>query len=125
LAKYESRLLSFVERTFSLDFSPRFGSTGGRAGLQPRRYRNQIVYLSGSPSSLRPQAARGTGLGTIRQSPVTAGLKPRPSVPVVGNPGWVSIRSLLTSRSELPVLGSLNEFLEVDGFGDVVIHTCR
>ncbi|MGA3168989.1 MAG: hypothetical protein ABSF14_23050, partial [Terriglobia bacterium] len=43
--------------------------------------------LSRAPRSLRPQAARGAGHGNYEEGLVTAGLKPRPSKPVVRNPG--------------------------------------
>ena len=44
-------------------------------------------YSPRTPRSLRPQAARGAGLGNNQDGLATAGLKPRPSRVVVRNPG--------------------------------------
>ena len=60
----------------------------GRAGLQPRRNCGSHPLFVPSPAQPRYiGAARGASHGNNQEGLVTAGLKPRPSNPVVRNPG--------------------------------------
>jgi hypothetical protein len=56
-------------------------------GFSPAEIASAWACLPPSPSCLRPQAARGAGHGIVPQVLVAAGLKPRPSVLLVRNPG--------------------------------------
>jgi len=56
-------------------------------GFSPAEIAVPALYLSRTPRSLRLQAARGAELGNNQDGLATAGLKPRPSVIVVRNPG--------------------------------------
>ena len=74
----------------SPDFSPRFdalrGCRKGGASAPPKSPLPPPCW-SCAPRTFRPQAARGTGHRNSHEGLVTAGLKPRPSRPVVRNAG--------------------------------------
>ena len=55
-------------------------------GFSPAEIAAPALCSSRAPRSLRLQAARGAGHGNVHEGLVTAGLKPRPSQPVVRNP---------------------------------------
>ena len=71
-------------------FSPRSdafrGLLEGR-GFSPAEIAAPTPCLSRAPRSLRLQAARGAENRDMQEGLVTAGLKPRPSISVVRNPG--------------------------------------
>jgi hypothetical protein len=74
----------------SSDFLPRWDAFGGLPegrGFSPAEIAAPAVYSSRAPRSLQPQAARGAEHGNNQEGLATAGLKPRPSKPVVRNPG--------------------------------------
>jgi hypothetical protein len=74
----------------SPDFSPDFVAFIGRwegRGFSPAEIAAPALCSSRAPRSLRLQAARGARHGNNQEGLVTAGLKPRPSKPVVRNPG--------------------------------------
>ncbi len=54
------------------------------------------LFLSSTPRSFRPQAARGASQRNDLECPETAGVKPRPSTP------WWEIR--VSSQNRLPAL---------------------
>ena len=56
-------------------------------GFSPAEIAAPALCTSRDPRSLQPQAARVAGHGNNQKGLVTAGLKPRPSKPVVRNPG--------------------------------------
>jgi len=56
-------------------------------GFSPAEIAVPALCSSRDPRSLQPQAARVAGHGNNQKDLVTAGLKPRPSKPVVRNPG--------------------------------------
>ena len=56
-------------------------------GFSPAEIAAPAFCWSRAPRSLQPQAARGTGHRNDQEGLVTAGLKPRPSKPVVRNAG--------------------------------------
>ena len=71
-------------------FSPRWNGFGGLPegrGFSPAEIAAPALCWSRAPRTLRPQAARGTGHRNNHEGLVTAGLKPRPSRPVVRNAG--------------------------------------
>ena len=55
-------------------------------GFSPAEIAAPALCLSRAPRRLRPQAARSASHGNNQKNLLTAGLKPRPSNPVVRNP---------------------------------------
>jgi hypothetical protein len=80
-----------TRQVVNLDFSPRgdafLGGLPEGRGFSPAEIAAPALCLSRDPRSLQPQAARVAGHGNNQKGLVTAGLKPRPSKPVVRNPG--------------------------------------
>jgi hypothetical protein len=83
-------ILCGISRAYQ-HFSPRGDAFGGLPegrGFSPAETAAPALCSSRAPHSLRPQAVGGAGLGNNSDGPVTAGLKPRPSEPVVRNAGY-------------------------------------